>query len=131
MAKKRDPELLTKIEALQQQLQSLVQEFKGSEDDADREDQANGRKVREPLDAELVERVRRMSQERPVFFTEIVAETGETENTIKAVLTRLQRDGELIVNIGQANKALWYTLAPRVAARVMKRLSELGVRSEP
>lgn len=131
MAKKKDPELLAKIEMLQQQMQALVQEFRDGEDEKDRE--STRLPIREPLDTTLVDRVRTMLQERPMPFTAIVAETSQTENTIKAVLTRMQRDEELLINIGQANKALWYIFAPRVAARVLGRLTELGVRgtSEP
>jgi hypothetical protein len=127
MTKKRDPELLAKIEMLQQQMQALVHEFKEGEDDADRDDHAAPR-LKEPLDTDLIDRVRKMLQDRPMAFADIVNATNEKENTIKAVLTRMQRDEELLLNIGQANKALWFIFAPRVASRVLKRLDELGVR---
>jgi hypothetical protein len=128
MAKKKDPEILAKIETLQRQIQALVQEFKVDADAADAEDQATRATIREPLDAALVDRVRIMLQDRPMLFTEIVAATEEKENTIKAVLTKMQRDDELLINIGQANKARWFIFAPRVASRVVGRLLELGVR---
>jgi hypothetical protein len=131
MAKKKDPELLAKIEMLQRQLQALVQEFKGDADAADAADQAAPRGLpREPLDVALVDKVRTMLQDRPLLFAEIVAATGEEDNKIKAVLTKMQRDDELLINIGLANKARWFIFAPRVAARVVERLLELGVRTE-
>lgn len=125
----RDPEILAKIAALQQQMQALVQEFKGGEDDADEKEMADARRPKEALDAELVNPVRIMLQDRPMLFADIVTETKRPENKIKAVLTKMQRDGELLINIGLSNRARWVILPPRVASRVLKRLVDLGVRS--
>ena len=126
MATKRNPEILEKIAAMQEQMRKLVDEFRASEDAAA---VPSAPALKERLDTDLIARVRRLVTERPMFFTELVSETGEKENTLKAVLTRMQRDDEMLVNIGQANKALWYLFTPKVAARVVSRLTELGVRA--
>jgi hypothetical protein len=125
MSKKRDPELLAKISLMQRALQKLVKEFYDGEDDSD----AAPAPARNPLDTDLIERVRRIVAEKPTFFLDIVAATDQPENKIKAVLTKMQRDGELVVNLGKANKALWYLLPPKTAAQLLDRLIKLGVRA--
>src|SRR4029077_7376005 len=63
---------------------------------------------RQPVDPELLARVRKMLESDPMRLTQIVEATGENENKIKVLITKMQREGVRIVNLGARNKALWF-----------------------
>lgn len=69
---------------------------------------------------ELVEVIYRMLCERPCTFRDILAETGARDNRIKGAITRLQREGARVVNLGNEYKALWFIPDDAVMARIMR-----------
>lgn len=74
--------------------------------------------ARYPIDPELLGKVRKMIETEPMRLAQIVEATGQTDNKIKAVITKMQRDGVKIVNLGMANKALWFIPNPKALARL-------------
>jgi hypothetical protein len=79
---------------------------------------------RQPVDEELYHRVRKMLEGEPMRFAQIVESTGLTENKVKVLITKMQRDGVKIVNLGAKNKALWYIPPPKVRERLERASSD-------
>lgn len=77
-----------------------------------------GRGVRHPVDPELYDRVRKMLTEEPMRLAQIVEATGLHENKIKVLITKMQREGIHIMNLGAANKALWFIPGPKALKRI-------------
>jgi hypothetical protein len=73
---------------------------------------------RHPVDEEMYSRVRKMLEGDPMRFAQIVEATGLTENKVKVLITKMQREGVKIVNLGAKNKALWYIPPPKVRERL-------------
>lgn len=73
---------------------------------------------RAPVDEELYNRVRKMLEADPMRLAQIVDATGLHENKIKVLLTKMQREGVNLVNLGAANKALWFIPSPKVVDRL-------------
>lgn len=77
-----------------------------------------------PVDPELLARVRKMLENEPMRLAQIVEVTGETENKIKVLITKMQREGVRIINLGAANKALWFIPKPKALERFEQIIDE-------
>lgn len=56
----------------------------------------------------LYAKVRELITERPMPFRALLEATHATDNQIKSVLIRLQRDRHDVVNLGNGARALWF-----------------------
>lgn len=125
MAKhKQDPELVAKVGHLQEELRKLAKQMEGMSDET-----PPRRGPGADIPEERLERVRALIRVRPLYLREIIESTGWAKNEIGPILTNMQRHGELIVNLGKGNEALWYLPSRVVAEQILDRLLELDVRS--
>lgn len=79
---------------------------------------APNRAPRQPVDMEMHFRIRKMLESEPMRLTQLVEATGLHENKIKVHITKFQREGVHIVNLGAANKALWFIPGPKALKRL-------------
>lgn len=71
---------------------------------------------------ELTEIVLELLSQRPMYFREIVEETGARANRIKGVIVRLQREGHRVIDLAPAGalKALWFVPSDEVLERLIR-----------
>lgn len=69
---------------------------------------------------DLYQAIERYITEEPRTFRAIKAQFPVTDNRIKSVLIRLQRDGRGVANLGNSARAIWFIPSPEAIDRIAK-----------
>lgn len=117
--------LATEAEQLESRIRALEWDGNGHADLA-AGTKANAKKAmpRNPIDQELYNRVHKMLESEPMRLTQLMEVTGASANTLKVIITKMQREGVHIVNVGAANKALWFIPSKKVSDRLARARTE-------
>lgn len=70
---------------------------------------------------DLTEIVKRMLMEKPMYFRDILIQTGARDNRVKGVITRLQREGYRVVDLSPEGslRALWFIPSREAVERIV------------
>lgn len=117
-------EIADKLQMLADHAHELAQRLRAVRGTREPSNAVKARVVRQPVDEELYNRVRKMLETEPLRLGQLVEATGQHENKIKVLITKMQREGVHIVNLGAANKALWFIPSSKALERLENMVDE-------